>query len=185
MPSIPHIKDIYKIRKIISRRESAHKGIGLLVDGPNMLRKEFQIDLEEIRNTLKEFGDIKVGRVYLNQYASEKLVEAVENQGFEPVVSSSDVDVRLAVEATELIFNPNIDIIAIVTRDADFKPVLSKAMEHGKETIIFGAEPGFSTALKNLADVVVILSGEATESGVASSEKLGQNEEEAFKANVR
>ena len=64
------------------------------------------------------------------------------------------------MEATELIFNPNIDIIAIVTRDADFKPVLSKAMEHGKETIIFGAEPGFSVALKNLADVVVILNGE-------------------------
>ena len=66
----------------------------------------------------------------------------------------------MPVEATELIFNPNIDIIAIVTRDADFKPVLSKAMEHGKETIIFGAEPGFSVALKNLADVVVILNQE-------------------------
>ncbi len=160
MPSISSIKDRFRIRSIIHKRERSHKGVGLLVDGPNMLRKEFQIDLEEIRNTLKEFGDIKVGRVYLNQYASEKLVEAIENQGFEPVVSSSDVDVRLAVEATELIFNPNIDIIAIVTRDADFKPVLSKAMEHGKETIIFGAEPGFSIALKNLADIVVILNQE-------------------------
>ena len=179
MPAIPHIKDIYKIRTIISRREKARKGIGLLVDGPNMLRKEFAIDLEEIRNTLKEFGDIKVGRVYLNQYASEKLVEAIENQGFEPVVSSSDVDVRLAVEATELIFNPNIDIIAIVTRDADFKPVLSKAMEHGKETMIFGAEPGFSTALKNLADVVVILS-ESNAAGVSRPEKFEQKEEEAY-----
>ena len=79
MPSIPHIKDRFKIRTIIRRRERARKGIGLLVDGPNMLRKEFQIDLEEIRSTLKEFGDIKVGRVYLNQYASEKLVEAIEN----------------------------------------------------------------------------------------------------------
>src|SRR5660397_67823 len=176
-PSIPHIKDIYKIRTIISRREKARKGIGLLVDGPNMLRKEFQIDLEEIRNTLKEFGDIKVGRVYLNQYASEKLVEAIENQGFEPVVSSSDVDVRIAVEATELIFNPNIDVIAIVTRDADFKPVLSKAMEHGKETIIFGAEPGFSTALKNLADVVVTL-GESSAVGGTRPEKFQQKEGE-------
>jgi uncharacterized protein (TIGR00288 family) len=104
-------------------------------------------------------------------------VEAIENQGFEPVVSSSDVDVRLAVEATELIFNPNIDIIAIVTRDADFKPVLSKAMEHGKETIIFGAEPGFSTALKNLADVVVTL-GESSAVGGTRPEKFQQKEGE-------
>lgn len=179
MPSIPHIKDRFKIRTIIRRRERTHKGIGLLVDGPNMLRKEFQIDLEEIRSTLKEFGDIKVGRVYLNQYASEKLVEAIENQGFEPVVSSSDVDVRLAVEATELIFNPNIDIIAIVTRDADFKPVLSKAMEHGKETIIFGAEPGFSTALKNLADVVVILN-EQSPRDLTAGESAPRKREEVY-----
>jgi uncharacterized protein (TIGR00288 family) len=191
MPTISSIKDRFRIRNIIHKRERSHKGIGLLVDGPNMLRKEFQIDLEEIRNTLKEFGDIKVGRVYLNQYASEKLVEAIENQGFEPVVSSSDVDVRLAVEATELIFNPNVDIIAIVTRDADFKPVLSKAMEHGKETIIFGAEPGFSVALKNLADVVVILNGEeyiressmgkeATESFKKLKEETEKNVAEAY-----
>ncbi|MGZ4901364.1 MAG: TIGR00288 family NYN domain-containing protein [Halobacteriota archaeon] len=179
MKSIPHIKDRFKIRTIIRRRERTHKGIGLLVDGPNMLRREFQIDLEEIRNTLKEFGDIKVGRVYLNQYASEKLLEAIENQGFEPVVSSSDVDVRLAVEATELIFNPNIDIIAIVTRDADFKPVLSKAMEHGKETIIFGAEPGFSTALKNLADVVVILSEQSREE-ISADGSLPRKREEVY-----
>ena len=96
MPSISSIKDRFRIRSIIHKRGKSHKGVGLLVDGQALLRKEFQIDLEEIRNTLKEFGDIKVGRVYLNQYASEKLVEAIENQGFEPVVSSSDVDVRLA-----------------------------------------------------------------------------------------
>jgi uncharacterized LabA/DUF88 family protein len=64
-----------------------------------------------------------------------------------------------------------------VTRDADFKPVLSKAMEHGKETIIFGAEPGFSTALKNLADVVVILS-ETPATNVAAREKFTAKEEE-------
>jgi len=44
-----------------------------------------------------------------------------------------------------------------VTRDADFKPLLSKANEHGKETILFGAEPGLSVALKNSADYVIIL----------------------------
>jgi uncharacterized protein (TIGR00288 family) len=140
-----------------SKKEKGRKKIGLLVDGPNMLRKEFQIDLEEIRDILKDYGDIKVGRVFLNQYASEKLVEAVENQGFEPVICTSDVDVKLAVEAMDMIYNPIIDTIALVTRDADFKPVLLKAMEHGKETIIFGAEPGFSVALKNSADYVIVL----------------------------
>ena len=140
-----------------SRKEKGRKRIGLLVDGPNMLRKEFQMDLEEIRDILKDYGDIKMGKVFLNQYASEKLVEAVENQGFEPVICTSDVDVRMAVEGVDMIYNPVIDTLALVTRDADLKPVLMKAMEHGKETIIFGAEPGFSVALRNSADYVIVL----------------------------
>jgi uncharacterized protein (TIGR00288 family) len=136
------------------------KGIALLVDGPNMLRKEFQIDLEVVREILKRYGDIKVGKVFLNQYASDKLVEAIENQGFEPIVGSGDVDVRLAVDAMELVFNEHIDTIAIVTRDADFKPVLSKASAYGKETIVFGAEPGLSIALRNVADYVIVYNGQ-------------------------
>ncbi|MCX8172201.1 MAG: NYN domain-containing protein, partial [Archaeoglobaceae archaeon] len=85
------------------------------------------------------------------------------NQGFEPIVTSGDVDVRMAVEAMELIYNDSIDVIALVTRDADFKAVLMKAMEAGKETIIVGAEPGFSTALKNSADIAIILNDEEEE----------------------
>jgi len=29
-----------------------------------MLRKEFQMDLEEIRDILKDYGDIKMGKVF-------------------------------------------------------------------------------------------------------------------------
>jgi len=146
------------IRKYLgSKKEKGRRQIALLVDGPNMLRKEFQTNLEEIRDVLKDYGTIKIGRVFLNQYASEKLVEAIEAQGFEPIICSSDVDVRLAVEGMEMVFNPVIDTLALVTRDADFKPLLSKANEHGKETILFGAEPGLSVALKNIADYVIVL----------------------------
>ncbi len=149
---------IQKIKEYLSKRRLVQrKKIGVLVDGPNMLRKEFKVNLKEIREILSEYGDIKIAKVFLNQYATEKLVEAIENQGFEPVVTSGDVDVRMAVEAMEMIYNDAIDVVALVTRDADFKAVLMKAMEMGKETIIIGAEPGFSTALKNSADITIVL----------------------------
>lgn len=155
------IKNAFNLDKIpfFRERKKDRRNIALLVDGPNMLRKEFQIDLEVVRDILKRYGDIKVGKVFLNQYASDKLVEAIENQGFEPIIGSGDVDVRLAVDAVELVFSSNIDTIAIVTRDADFKPVLAKANAHGKETIVFGAEPGLSIALKNVADFVIVFDG--------------------------
>ena len=155
---------IKKIKDYLSKRRSTQrKKIGVLVDGPNMLRKEFNTNLKEIRDILTEYGDIKIAKVFLNQYATDKLVEAIENQGFEPIVTSGDVDVRMAVEAMEMIYNDSIDVLALVTRDADFKAVLMKAMEMGKETIIVGAEPGFSTALKNSADIAIVLNEEENE----------------------
>ncbi|WP_421077653.1 TIGR00288 family NYN domain-containing protein [Methanothermococcus sp. Ax23] len=139
-------------------KKSSRKGtdrMALLIDGPNMLRKEFNIDLDKIREVLDEFGSIIIGRVYLNQYASDKLIEAIANQGFEPRISAGDVDVEMAVEGTELIFNNNIDTIVYMTRDADFLPAIRKAKEHGKKIIVIGAEPGFSTAIQNIADHVI------------------------------
>jgi uncharacterized protein (TIGR00288 family) len=45
-----------------SKKEKGRKKIGLLVDGPNMLRKEFQMDLEEIRDILKDYGTSRWAR---------------------------------------------------------------------------------------------------------------------------
>ncbi len=169
---------LQKIKKYLSSRKQDRIKVGVLVDGPNMLRKEFNINLQEIREILSEYGDIKVAKVFLNQYASEKLVEAIENQGFEPIITSGDVDVRMAVEAMELIFNDAIDAIALVTRDADFKSVLKKAMEMGKETIIIGAEPGFSAALKNSADFAIVLNEDEDEKDEDEQEETEEKSDE-------
>jgi uncharacterized protein (TIGR00288 family) len=144
----------------LKRGESGLKNIGLLVDGPNMLRKEFSLNLDLVREIISEYGNMRVGKVLLNQYASDKLIEAIVNQGFTPIVVAGDTDVYMAVEAMELIYNPNIDIIALMTRDADFLPIINKAKENGKETIVIGAEPGFSAALQNSADDAIILKSE-------------------------
>ncbi len=144
----------------LKRREVTGKNIGLLVDGPNMLRKEFSLNLDLVRKIISEYGDMRVGKVLLNQYASDKLIEAIVNQGFTPVVVAGDTDVYMAVEAMELIYNPNIDVIALMTRDADFLPIINKAKENGKETLVIGAEPGFSAALQNSADHAIILTPE-------------------------
>ena len=143
-------------------RKSNERNIGLLVDGPNMLRNEFHLDLEMIKEIVSENGIIKVAKVLLNQYASDKLIEAVVNQGFSPIIVAGDVDVQLAVEAFELVYNPNIDVIALMTRNADFLPLINIAKENGKETMVIGAEPGFSVALKNSADSAIVLNTEPT-----------------------
>ncbi len=148
----------------LRNKVSGEPNVAVYVDGPNVIRKQFDLDLDRLRERTEELGDIKVGKVFLNQYASDKLIEAIVSQGFEAALGlggekdkESDVDVYMAVNAMEAVFNDSIDIIVLVTRDTDFLPVLQKAKEHGKETVIIGMDPGFSTALKNAADQVIEL----------------------------
>ena len=145
-------EEVRKAKKIQKR------SIGLIIDGPNILRKEFGVKLEDIKEALENVGNIRVAKVVLNQYAPQGLIEAVANQGFEPVIVSGETGVKLAVEAMREIYNPHIDIIALATRNAEFLPVILKAKEKGKETVIIGVEPGFSAALKHAADYTIILS---------------------------
>ena len=138
------------------------KNIALLVDGPNIIRKEFSIDLDDLKKSCSKHGRIITGRVYLNQYASEKLIEAIANQGLEPKVVlagevESDVDVSVAVDIVRAAYNPDIGIIALASRDADFLPALQAAREKGKKIIIIGTKSGFSKALQHVADHVEII----------------------------
>jgi len=131
--------------------------IAILVDGPNIIRKKFNIDLKNVRKELVQYGNIRISKVYLDQYASEKLIEAMVNQGFDTVITTGDVDVTMAIEAMEYVLDPRIDTIALMTRDTDFRPVLIKARERGKKTIIIATDIAFSAALRNIADVVIIM----------------------------
>ncbi len=109
---------------------------GLFLDGPNLLRDDVGVDLNEVRDRVDARGDLVLGRVYLDHRASASLVQAVEAAGFEVVTTSGDVDVRLAVDATEAIVGDAVDGVVIATRDLDFKPVLELARRMGVTTVV-------------------------------------------------
>ena len=135
--------------------EQPKKRIGLIIDGPNILRKEFGIKLEDIIEALNRIGSVRIAKVILNQYAPQGLVEAIVNQGLEPVIVAGDTDVRVAIETMEMIYTADVDVIALASRDADFLPLIIEAKRRGKETVVIGVEPGFSVALQNAADYVI------------------------------
>lgn len=135
------------------------KEIVLLIDGPNIIRKSFNIDLKEVKDEVGKYGNIRVSKIYLDQFASDKLIEAMVNQGFEPTITTGDVDVTMAVEALEYLLTAKIDVIALMTRDTDYIPVLRKAKLYGKQTMIIATDVAFSAALRNTADTVIILKG--------------------------
>jgi uncharacterized protein (TIGR00288 family) len=134
--------------------------VGLFVDGPNVFREEFDVDLDRVRELAGEEGDLAIARLYVDEHATPNLLRAAEARGFEVVTTSGDVDVRLAVDATAAAVAERIDTLAVVSRDTDFKPVLERAAQRGVHTVaIAPGSYGRSDALRNAAQRAVTLEG--------------------------
>ncbi|SDJ24195.1 TIGR00288 family protein [Halovenus aranensis] len=126
--------------------------VGLFVDGPNVFRDEFDVDLDDLRELAADEGRRTMTRLYLDEHATPKLVQAAEARGFAVVTTSGDVDVRLAVDATAAAVDDSIDVLVVVSRDTDFKPALEQAAAAGVETVaVAPGSYGRSDALKNSA----------------------------------
>ena len=136
-------------------------GVALFVDGPNVLREEFDVDLDDVRRAGEAEGPLVTTRLYLDEHATPGLIQAAEARGFEVVVTSGDVDVKLAVDAARLAAEGRMDTLAIASRDTDFKPVVETANGYGIRTLaIAPGEFGRSDALRNAANGSVTLDGD-------------------------
>ncbi len=145
-------------------------GVGLFVDGPNMLRDEFDVDLDDIRIAAEETGRLALTRLYVDEHATPGLIQAAEARGFEVIVTSGDVDVKLAVDAARFAVEGRGDQLAIASRDTDFKPVLEVANNCGLRTLaIAPGVSGRSDALRNAATSSITLSEQKDDEDDAES----------------
>ena len=143
------------LRRLLGRGPDS---VALLVDGPTVFRDEFDVDLADLRAAGESLGRLSVARVYFDVRASSGLIQAAEAHGFAVRVTSGDVDVALAVDATELAATGAVDTLAVASRDMDFKPALEVAARHGVRTVVLApGEHGRSEALTAVADEAVLL----------------------------
>jgi uncharacterized protein (TIGR00288 family) len=148
-----------RVRALAGRfRGSGPPQVALLVDGPNVLRSAFDVDLADVRAAATGDGRLAVARLYLDEHATPGLIQAAEANGFEVIVTSGDVDVKLAIDGTELVNEGSVDALAVASRDTDFKPLVEAAARRGVRTLaIAPAEHGRSEALANAAHDDVVL----------------------------
>lgn len=138
---------------VLRRLFGRDKRVGLFVDGPNVVREEFDIDFDELQAIASEEGTVAISRLYLDEHATPNLVRAAEERGFDVVTTSGDVDVRLAVDLTAAAVAGTVDTVVVVSRDGDFKPALERAAEAGARTVaVAPGEHGRSDALRNAAN---------------------------------
>ncbi|WP_017343263.1 NYN domain-containing protein [Halorubrum sp. T3] len=147
-------------------------GVALFVDGPNVLREEFDVDLDDVRLAAEAEGPLVITRLYLDEHATPGLIQAAEARGFEVVITSGDVDVKLAVDAARFAAEGRMDTLAIASRDTDFKPVVETANGYGIRTLaIAPGEFGRSDALRNAANGSVTLDGDTKSESVSDEDE--------------
>nr|WP_230455263.1 NYN domain-containing protein [Halorubrum sp. BV1] len=155
-------------------------GVALFVDGPNVLREEFDVDLDDVRRAAEAEGPLVVTRLYLDEHATPGLIQAAEARGFEVVVTSGDVDVKLAVDAARFAAEGRMTTLAIASRDTDFKPVVETANGYGIRTLaIAPGKFGRSDALRNAANGSVTLDGDVNGGVGGDAERDGEGESDA------
>jgi uncharacterized protein (TIGR00288 family) len=139
------------LRRLFGADDGAPR-VALFVDGPNVLRDEFDVDLDDVREAARRLGRPVATRLYLDEHATPGLIQAAEARGYEVVLTSGDVDVRLAVDVTRFAVEDRADVVAIASRDTDFKPAIETANELGLRTVaIAPGTHGRSDALRNAA----------------------------------
>jgi uncharacterized protein (TIGR00288 family) len=131
--------------------------VGLFIDGPNMLRKDVNIDIHKIMRKCNDYGNVVIKKIYFNKHATQGLINAMKRESLEIIITEYDVDMHMAIDASEAVFGGKIDVLILLTRDTDYLPLLVKAKKKGILTVVIGTGLGFSVALKHTADKVVFI----------------------------
>ncbi len=131
--------------------------IALLVDYDNFNQDEyFDILFEE----LDEMGDLIVRRVYFSNEEGKALTKKFRNLGLDPIYQlrfskgKNAVDIRMSIEAIELLNKDYIDTFALATHDSDFTPLVNKLKENNKRIIGAGRD-NVSQFFKDACDVFI------------------------------
>lgn len=118
--------------------------IALMIDAENI---SYRL-LPDILNTLPVFGQILVRAIYgdWEQPGLQNWREIAEQHNFTLRHQTNDShtknssDMRLIMDAMEIIHHLNVDIFCLVTNDADFVPLCDKIHESNKQVIGIGRQ---------------------------------------------
>lgn len=148
--------------------------VAVLIDYEN-------VGLDAIQHLLDQLSD--VGRVIIRRaYGDWSVQRGKQDQllelGIEPIhqyhsnkSGKNSSDIRLAIEAVDLLFNSPIDTFVIVSSDSDFVPLVGKLRSSGKSVIVAGRREATSPTLIKSCDRYIFLDTEKRTTAPASQSR--------------
>ena len=145
------------------RDGEAEHNIALLIDADNASPEH----LDEVLLVLGELGTINIRRAYGNwAKASLKgwglltgLHSIIPMQQFDVVKGKSATDMRMTIDAMDLLYRGHVDGFGIMSSDSDFLPLAQRIREEGLPVYGFGTAKtplGFRQACTRFFDVAAL-----------------------------
>lgn len=136
-------------------RISPESQIAVLIDFENVGLSSIQ----GLFDQLSDIGRIIIKRAYADWSSSKTPREQLFELGIEPILTFKSTsrgknasDIRLAIDATELLFQSTVDTFVIVSSDTDFVPLINKLRAAGKVVIGAGSKETQSSNLVRSCD---------------------------------
>lgn len=123
--------------------QESKKRIALLVDYDNFNQDDY---FKVLFDELDEMGDIIIGRVYFSNEEGKKLSDKFRDLELDPIYQlrfskgKNAVDIRMSIEAIELLNKDYINAFCLATHDSDFTPLVKKLKESNKYVIGAGRD---------------------------------------------
>jgi uncharacterized protein (TIGR00288 family) len=145
------------------RGGDAEKNIALLIDADNASPDH----LDEVLLVLGELGTINVRRAYGNWAKTslkgwEQLTgmhSIIPMQQFDVAKGKGATDMRLIIDAMDLLYRGNVDGFGIMSSDSDFAPLAQRIREEGQQVWGFGTAKtpeAFRKACSRFFDVAAL-----------------------------
>ena len=138
-----------------TEKVSTESQIAVLIDFENVGINTIQ----GLFDALSDIGRIIIKRAYADWSSSKTPREQLFELGIEPILiyrstksGKNSSDIRLTIDATELLFQSTVDTFVIVSSDTDFIPLINKLRSAGKVVIGAGRKETKSSNLVRSCD---------------------------------
>ena len=136
-------------------QSSGDRQVAVLIDDENVGLGSVEWLFDQVSN----LGRILIRRAYSDWSKGGKVRDQLLEFGIEPVhvfqasnAGKNASDIRMAIDAIDLLFSSPVDTFVIVSGDADFLPLVNKLRSSGKMVIGAGRQKSTSATLVKACD---------------------------------
>lgn len=129
------------------------KNIGIFIDGENISYKDYKNILDDVR----KYGQVSISNIYLDWTENKSWMEVSKNFGLTPIQcqkinGKNSVDLKIAVDIMETLYERQIDLFCILTTDSDFCHIVQKLKSRNKIVYIYGYANNINNSLLSICN---------------------------------